>query len=40
MIGYAIYFHGNKTLSFKVIDKKPVTSYVKIWEQISSLINK
>ena len=41
MIGYAKYFENyNKTISFKVIDKKLLKNYSKIWEKISSLINK
>ena len=40
MIGYAKYFDSNKTMSFKVIDKKLLKKYIKIWEIISSLIGK
>ena len=31
MIGYAKYFDSNKTMSFKVIDKKLLKKYTKIW---------
>ena len=40
MIGYAKYFDSNKAISFKVIDKKLLKKYTKIWEKISSLIGK
>ena len=41
MIGFAKYFENNKkTMSFKVIDKKLLEKYTKIWEKKSSLINK
>ena len=30
MIGYAKYFGSNKTMSFKVIDKKQLKKYTKI----------
>ena len=39
MIGYAKYFENNKTMSFKVIDKKLLKEYTKVWEKISSLMN-
>ena len=39
MIGYATYFESNKTMSFKVTDKKLLKKYTKIWERVSSLMN-
>ena len=39
MIGYAKYFDSNKTISFKVIDKKLLKKYTKTWERLSSLMN-
>ena len=35
MIGYAKYFDSNKTMSFKVSDKKLLRKYIKIWEKLS-----
>ena len=35
MIGYAKYFDSNKTMSFKVIDKKLLKKYTKIWEKLA-----
>ena len=40
MIGYAKYFDSNKTMSFKVSDKRLLKKYIRIWEKISSLIEK
>ena len=40
MIGYAKYFDSNKTMSFKVIDKRLLKRYTKMWEKINSLIGK
>ena len=40
MIGYAKYFHDNKTMSFKVIDKKLLKSTPKYEKKISNLMNK
>ena len=40
MIGYAKYFDSNKNMSFKVSDKKLLKKHTKIWEKISSLIDK
>ena len=40
MIGYAKYFDSNKTMSFKVTDKKLLKKYPKLQRKISSLINK
>ena len=40
MIKYAKYFDSNKAMSFKVIDKKLLKKYTKIWGKISSLIGK
>ena len=34
MIGYAKYFDGIKTISFKVIDKKLLKKYTKIWKKL------
>ena len=39
MIGYVKYFDRNKRMLFKVIDKKLLKKYTKIWEKISSLID-
>ena len=39
MIGYVKHFDSNKTISFKVIDNKPLKNYNKIWERVSNLIN-
>ena len=39
MIGYAKRFDSNKTMPFKVIDKKLFIKYTKVWERVSSLIN-
>ena len=39
MIGYAKYFDSNKTMSFKVIDKKLLKKYTKIWKRVSNLMN-
>ena len=33
MIGYAKYFDSNKTMSFKVSDKKLFKSYTKTWRK-------
>ena len=41
MIGYAKYFESNnKTMSFKAIDKKLLNKYLKVWEKVTSLMNK
>ena len=39
MIGYVKYFDSNKTMSFKITDKKLLKEYTKIWEKVSSLMN-
>ena len=39
MIGYVEHFDSNKTMSFKVIDKKLLRKYTKIWERVSNLMN-
>ena len=39
MIGYAIYFDSNKTISVKVSDEKLLKKYTKIWERVIILIN-
>ena len=39
MIGYVEHFDSNKTMSFKVIDKKLLKKYTKIWERVSNLMN-
>ena len=39
MIGYVEHFDSIKTMSFKVIDKKLLKKYTKIWERVSSLMN-
>ena len=40
MTEYVRCFDGNKTISFKIIDKKTVKKYTKLWEIINSLIGK
>ena len=40
MIGYVKCFDSNKTMSFMVTDKKLLKKYTKIWEKVSSLMNK
>ena len=40
MTEYVRCFDSNKTISFKVIDKKTVKKYIKLWEIINSLIGK
>ena len=39
MIGYVKCFDSNKTMSFKVIDRKLFKKYTKICERVSSLMN-
>ena len=39
MVGYVKCFDSNKTISFKVIDKKLLRKYTKMWERVSSLMN-
>ena len=39
MIGYAKNFENNKAMPFKVIDKKLLKEYTKLWNNNSSLIN-
>ena len=36
---YVKYYGGNRTMSFKAIDKKLLKKYIKIWESVSSLMN-
>ena len=40
MIEYAKYFDTNKTMFFRVIDKKMLKKYTKKWGKISSLMKK
>ena len=40
IIGYVKCFDSNKTMSFKVSDKRPLKEYTKIWGRGSSLIDK
>ena len=40
MIGYAKYVDSNKTMSFKVINKKLLKKYIRIWGKIGTLIGK
>ena len=40
MIGYVKFFDSNKTMSFKVSNKKLLKKYTKIWKRVSSLIGK
>ena len=39
MIGYVKCFDSNKSMSFKVIDKKLLKNYIKIWKKVSNLLN-
>ena len=39
MIGYVKYFDSNKTMSFKVSDKKLLNKYTKIWKKVGNLMN-
>ena len=38
MIGYVECFYNNKTISFKVTDKKLLKNYTNIWEKVSNLL--
>ena len=40
MVGYVKFFVSNKTIYFKVSDKKLLKEYNKIWGRVSSLIGK
>ena len=40
MIGYVKCFDSNKTMSFKVSDKRLLKKYTEIWRRVSSLIGK
>ena len=40
IIGYVKYFDSKKAMSFRVIDKKLLKKYTKIWRKIRSLVNK
>ena len=40
MIGYVKCFDSNKTIFFKVTDKKVLKKYAQIWEKVNSLMNK
>ena len=39
MIGYVKHFDSNKTMYFKVSDKKLLKKYKKIWEKVGNLLN-
>ena len=39
MICYVKCFDSNKTMSFKVNDKRPLKEYTKIWEKVNCLKN-
>ena len=39
MVRYLKHFDSNKTMSFKVSDKKLLKKYTKLWEKISNLMN-
>ena len=39
MTGYARKFDENSVMSFRVIDKKLLKNYIKIWEKIEKLMN-
>ena len=39
MIGCVKCFDSNKTMSFKVTDKKLLKNYTKIWEKVSNLMD-
>ena len=34
MVGYVKCFDSNKAMSFKVVDKKLLKKYIKIWESV------
>ena len=40
MIGYIKHFGNNKTMSFKANDNTLLNKYIKIWERVSSLMNR
>ena len=40
MIRFVRTFDDKKTMSFKVTDKKLLKRYTRIWEKVSSLMNK
>ena len=39
MFGHVKCFDSNKTMSFKIIDKKLLKKYTRIWEGVSSLMD-
>ena len=39
MIGYLKHFDSNKTMSFKVNDKRLLEKYTKIWENVNTFMN-
>ena len=39
MIGYVKCFDSNKTMSFKVTDKKLWKNYTRIWRKVSNLMD-
>ena len=39
MIEYVKCFDSNKTMSFKVTDKKLLKKYYKIWEKVNNLMD-
>ena len=40
IIGYVKCFDSNKAMSFKITDENQLKKYTKIWEKVSSLMNK
>ena len=40
IIGYVKCFDSNKAMSFKITDENLLKKYTKIWEKVSSLMNK
>ena len=40
MVGYLRCFGSNKTMFFRVSDRKLLKTYVKMWQKISSLVGK
>ena len=39
MIGWVKYFESNKTMSFKIIDKRLLKKYTQIWKKVKNLLN-
>ena len=39
MIYYAKHFESNKTMNFKISDKKLLKKYTQIWKKVRNLLN-